>query len=70
MLGKPEKAPFDRILVSASARALPSELLSQIREGGTIVLPVRDTVLKVTRFEHQPIIETFEGFIFVPLITG
>lgn len=69
VLGKPENAPFDKILVSASARILHNEILSQVREGGVIVLPVRDAVQKITRFEHQPIIETFEGFIFVPLIT-
>ena len=68
-LGKPKEAPFDKILVSASARAFPQELLLQLREGGTMVLPVRDAIQKVVRFEHQPIIETFEGYIFVPLIT-
>jgi len=68
-LGAPDRAPFDRILVSASARAFPHSLLSQLTEGGTMVLPVRDAIWKVVRVEHQPIIERFEGFAFVPLIT-
>jgi protein-L-isoaspartate(D-aspartate) O-methyltransferase len=68
VLGKPDEAPFDRILVSASARTFPDELLSQVREGGTIVIPVRDAIWKVTRIEHQPVIEKHDGYIFVPLI--
>ncbi len=67
-LGKP-KETFDRILISAAARAFPEELLMQVREGGVIVLPVRDAIWKITRIEHQPSIEKFEGYIFVPLIT-
>ncbi|HCC05329.1 TPA: protein-L-isoaspartate O-methyltransferase [Patescibacteria group bacterium] len=67
-LGKPKDPPYDRILVSAAARSFPKELLSQVHEEGIIVLPVRDTIWKVVRVEHQPIIEKFEGYIFVPLI--
>jgi len=68
VLGRPEEGPFDRILVSASARSFPDELVSQVREGGTVVIPVRDAIWKVIRIEHQPMIEKHEGFIFVPLI--
>jgi protein-L-isoaspartate(D-aspartate) O-methyltransferase len=68
VLGKPDEAPFDRILVSASARSFPDELLSQVREGGTIVIPVRDAIWKVVRVEHQPLIEKHDGYVFVPLI--
>ena len=68
-LGMPSEAPFDRILASASARAFPHELLTQLKEGGTFVLPVRDAIWRVVRIEHQPVIERFEGFAFVPLIT-
>jgi protein-L-isoaspartate(D-aspartate) O-methyltransferase len=68
-LGAPQEALFDRILVSAAARSFPHELLTQLKEGGIIVLPVRDAIWKVVRVEHQPVIERFEGFAFVPLIT-
>lgn len=68
-LGAPDQAPFDRILVSAAARNFPHELFSQLKEGGTMVLPIRDAIWRVVRMEHQPIIERFEGFVFVPLIT-
>ena len=69
-LGSPKNGPFDKILVSAAARNLPNGLLSQVREGGIIVLPVRNAIWKVTRVEHQPVIEKYDGFIFVPLIEG
>jgi len=68
-LGMPSEAPFDRILASASARSFPHELLSQLVEGGILVLPVRDAIWKVQRVEHQPIIERHEGYVFVPLVT-
>lgn len=69
VLGRPEDLPYDHILISAAARSFPDELLSQVKEGGTIVLPVRDSIWKVTRVEHQPVVEKYEGYIFVPLIT-
>lgn len=70
VLGRPKEAPFDKILVSASARAFPNELLSQVKEGGVIVLPVRNAIWRVVRIEHQPVIEKFDGFVFVPLIVN
>lgn len=68
VLGKPKVNDFDKILVSAAARTFPESLLSQVKEEGVIVLPVRNSIWKVIRFEHQPIIEKFDGYIFVPLI--
>lgn len=41
-LGWPEKAPFDRIIVTAAARAVPAPLLGQLRPGGRMVIPVGD----------------------------
>jgi protein-L-isoaspartate(D-aspartate) O-methyltransferase len=37
--GWPEHAPFDRILVAASAERLPPDLLAQLKPGGRMVLP-------------------------------
>src|SRR5690554_5644367 len=39
-LGLPEHGPFDRILVSAEAKALPMALVDQLAEGGRMVAPV------------------------------
>lgn len=39
-LGWPDEAPFDRILVTAGAPAVPPPLFEQLVEGGRMVLPV------------------------------
>lgn len=66
-LGRPcEK--YDKILVSAAADSFPSELLSQLKEGGRMVLPVGHTLYKVEkRGEDDMNTESFPGFAFVPL---
>ncbi len=69
-LGAPDRAPFDRILVSATSRELPRELISQLTEGGILIVPVAHAICRVVRVEHQPIIDRYEGFVFVPLIRG
>jgi protein-L-isoaspartate(D-aspartate) O-methyltransferase len=38
--GLPEHAPYDRILVSAAAGAIPEPLLAELSEGGKLVMPV------------------------------
>ncbi|MBP9749449.1 MAG: protein-L-isoaspartate O-methyltransferase [Candidatus Pacebacteria bacterium] len=68
-LGAPERSPFHRILVSAASRTFPIELVSQLTEHGILVIPVRHALWRAERFEHRPIISTYEGYTFVPLIT-
>jgi protein-L-isoaspartate(D-aspartate) O-methyltransferase len=41
-LGWPEQAPFDRIIVTAAAREVPSCLVSQLAGAGRLVMPVGD----------------------------
>jgi protein-L-isoaspartate(D-aspartate) O-methyltransferase len=67
VLGDPEYAPFDRILVSADARRLPDELVAQLAEGGRMVIPVRSRMLLVRRGARG--VETSEhgAYRFVPL---
>ncbi len=38
--GWPEKAPFDRILLTAAPPEIPSSLVTQLRAGGKLVAPV------------------------------
>ena len=38
-LGWPEFAPFDKIILAASAELMPPELLNQLKPGGRMVLP-------------------------------
>lgn len=39
-LGWPERAPFDGIIVTAAARAVPPALVEQLAPGGRMVIPV------------------------------
>ena len=47
VLGWPDEAPYDRILVSAMARRLPDELVDQLAPGGVLVAPVGGRMLRV-----------------------
>jgi len=47
VLGWPQAAPYDRILVSAAPRKLPKALVEQLQPGGVMVIPVRGTMLRV-----------------------
>jgi len=67
-LGCPDKAPFDRILVSAAAQDLPGELVEQLAEGGRMVIPVRHSIFEVEKTARGVRSEEYPGFAFVPLI--
>ena len=68
-LGWPKEAPYDRILVSAAAKSVPEELVSQLKHTGVMVLPVNDGVVKFTKnAKGNYSIEEHKGFRFVPLI--
>lgn len=41
-LGWPEKAPFDRIIVTAAAKSVPPALLDQLQVGGRMIIPIGD----------------------------
>lgn len=68
-LGLPEKAPFDKILVSAAGESYPKELISQLNPGGLMVIPIKNDIWKIKKSAGgEPEIEKFSGFAFVPLI--
>lgn len=71
--GLPDMSPFDAIIVTAAAPALPGPLRTQLNpEGGRMVLPVgddKDQYLEiVTRFGNRWQIERVTSVRFVPLI--
>jgi len=70
--GWPDEAPFDRILVSAAAPAVPEPLFDQLVEGGRMVLPVGDpfaqTLTVVDRVGGEKKISADSGCVFVKLI--
>ena len=70
--GLPNYAPFDGIIVTAGAPDIPKALLSQLKVGGRLVIPVGETTQIMTliirkgetEFEKQE----FGDFKFVPLL--
>ena len=67
--GLPGHAPYDRILVSASASTMPDDLLKQLKSPGRMVVPIKNSIYEVEKSETGDL-EIFEhpGFIFVPLV--
>jgi len=68
VLGVPEEAPYDRILVSAEARRIPRELLAQLGDPGRMVLPVRSVMTVVARRDREDRITEHGYYRFVPLL--
>lgn len=73
-IGWPEQAPFDRIILTASAPTRPDAILEQLKDGGIAVAPVdRETRQVLVRYvrEGDSITETdIMDVRFVPLVKG
>lgn len=72
-LGWEVYAPFDGILVAAGGPTMPEPLLSQLKIGGKLVIPIgqdqkSQRLIRVTRTEKGFHTEDFGGCAFVPLI--
>jgi len=71
--GFPEAAPYDAILVSAAAPELPPALVSQLAEGGRMMIPIGRADSQQLQFiekrNGQPQITLRELCRFVPLIS-
>jgi protein-L-isoaspartate(D-aspartate) O-methyltransferase len=70
--GWPEMAPFDAIIVTASANHIPPPLLAQLKEGGRLIMPLGSTVFYqnltlVTREKGTNRIKELGGVAFVPM---
>lgn len=73
--GLPDQAPFDRILVTAAAEDPPGPLLSQLKVGGIMVVPVGQSdavqsLIRVSRHERGFEYDELRPVRFVPLIEG
>jgi len=72
-LGYAEKAPYDRVLVTAAAPAVPEPLLTQLKPSGIMLIPVGDVtlfqnLLKITKASNEKVTEeNLGGVAFVPL---
>ncbi len=71
-LGLPDAAPFDGIIVTAGAPSVPKALLSQLKIGGKLVIPVGEDVqvmtLIVRKGEKEFEKHEFGDFRFVPML--
>jgi len=74
MLGLPQAAPFDGIILAAAGMEVPQSLLEQMAIGGRLVAPVgaRHQVLQLIRRlgKYEWTSETLEDCHFVPLRPG
>ncbi|MFC7204617.1 protein-L-isoaspartate O-methyltransferase [Haloferax namakaokahaiae] len=66
--GLPEYAPFDRILVEASAIRPPRHLLDQLADDGRLVMPMGVGDQSLVAFEDDEVVETFGPISFKPLL--
>jgi len=70
--GIPEYAPYEKIIVTAGAPDVPRDLLSQLKVGGRLVIPVGTDVQTMTLFVRKSNKEfdkkEFGAFRFVPLL--
>ena len=70
--GLPEYAPFDKIIVTAGAPYVPNALLSQLKVGGRLVIPIGENVQIMTLFIRKSSKEfdkkEYGDFRFVPLL--
>jgi protein-L-isoaspartate(D-aspartate) O-methyltransferase len=73
-LGWSSQAPFDGIIVTAAASALPLQLLEQLRPGGLLVLPLErrgeQRLLALRKTEDGYEESDLGGVMFVPMLSG
>ncbi|MEM3608994.1 MAG: protein-L-isoaspartate O-methyltransferase [Candidatus Bathyarchaeia archaeon] len=71
--GYPEKAPYDRIVVTAAAPDIPNPLIEQLKPGGIMLIPVGSahlfqSLIKVVKeLDGKIKKENLCGVAFVPL---
>jgi protein-L-isoaspartate(D-aspartate) O-methyltransferase len=79
--GWTEQAPFDRIIVTAAAPAVPQKLVQQLKPGGIMIVPVavpggaqaargEQNLVRIERTEEGVKREELMPVRFVPLVEG
>lgn len=73
--GLPTYGPFDKIIITAGAPAVPEELIAQLKVGGRMVIPMGPrekqtmyVVVKTSETEYYK--ESHGTFVFVPMLKG
>ena len=75
LAGWPERAPYDRIMVTAAAERMPETLVDQLAEGGVMLLPLgpqggTQHIVKLTKTSTGLSREDLIPVRFVPLLPG
>jgi protein-L-isoaspartate(D-aspartate) O-methyltransferase len=75
LAGVADRAPYDRIIVTAAAETVPEALMGELADGGVMVLPLGphagpQQLVKLTKGEQGIKQETLIGVRFVPLLPG
>ena len=73
--GLEQQAPFDRIIVTAASDDPPASLLSQLKIGGIMIIPVGQSdnmqkLIKVTKTDGGYEYQDLQPVRFVPLVAG
>ena len=75
LAGVTERAPYDRIIVTAAAETIPDALVEELADGGVMVLPLGphagpQQLVKLSKGEQGIKQEDLIGVRFVPLLPG
>ncbi|MEA2989394.1 MAG: protein-L-isoaspartate(D-aspartate) O-methyltransferase [Alphaproteobacteria bacterium] len=75
LAGLPERAPYDRIIVTAAAEEVPDALVAQLAERGMMMLPLgphggTQRIVRLTKTEEGLKREELLAVRFVPLLPG
>src|SRR5215510_667126 len=75
LIGVPEHAPYDRIVVTAAAERIPDALVDELTERGVMVLPVgphgdAQRIVRLTKTDKGVAREDLIWVRFVPLLPG
>lgn len=73
--GLPSFAPFDKVIITAGAPAIPPKLVEQLKPGGIMIIPVGEDgvqkMIRVTKEADGSLLEEELGdFSFVPMLGG
>lgn len=73
--GLPTYAPFDKIIITAAAPIIPPKLITQLKAGGQMVIPLDENelqiMMRITKCEDGSLREErFSEFSFVPMLSG
>ena len=75
LVGVPERAPYDRIIITAAAETIPDALVAELADGGVMLLPLGphagpQHLVKLTKDAAGIVQEELIGVRFVPLLPG